>query len=99
MRLNLKLFLLLALLPLAFSLSATEQRVRDLSIQITLLSKGGIVVCETWDLNTGDNITEWYLVRKNLGDIQIRNFTVLDEQGVRFQDDGEWDVNRTLEET
>ena len=96
---HLKLCLLLALLPLAVSLSAAnKQRVRDLDIQITLLSKGGIVVCETWDINTGDEITEWYLVRKNLGDIKIRNFTVLDEQGVRFQDDGEWDVNRTLEE-
>ena len=99
MRLNLKLFLLLALLPLAISLSAAnKQRVKDLDIQITLLSKGGIVVCETWDINTGDDITEWYLVRKNLGDIKIRNFAVIDEKGVRFQDDGEWDVNRTLEE-
>lgn len=96
---HLKLCLLLVLLPLAVSLSAAnKQRVRDLDIQITLLSKGGIVVCETWDINTGDEITEWYLVRKNLGDIKIRNFTVLDDQGVRFQDDGEWDVNRTLEE-
>ena len=81
MRLNLKLFLLLALLPLAFSLSAAnKQRVKDLDIQITLLSKGGIVVCETWDINTGDDITEWYLVRKNLGDIKIRNFAVIDEK-------------------
>lgn len=99
MRPNLKLCLLLALLPLAISLSAdNKQRVRDLDIQITLLSKGGIVVCETWDINTGDNITEWYLVRKNLGDIKIRNFAVIDEKGVKFQDDGEWDVDRTLEE-
>lgn len=99
MRRNVILSLILALLPFTFSLSAANrQRVKDLDIQLTLLSQGGIVVCETWDINTGDDITEWYLVRKNLGDIRIRNFTVYDEQGIRFQDDGEWDVNRTLEE-
>lgn len=94
---NLKSWLFLFLLPFAFSLqAANKQRVRDLDIQLTLLSKGGIVVCEKWDINTGDDITEWYLVRQNLGDIEIRNFSVLDENGNRFEDDGEWDVERSL---
>lgn len=94
-----KLRLLLALLLFSLPLSAgNRQRVRDLDIQITLLSQGGAVVRETWDINTGDDITEWYLVRQNLGDIQIRSFTVMDENGVSFIDDGEWDVNRSLDQ-
>ena len=96
---NLKSGLLLVLLPLALSLSAAnKQRVRDLDIQLTLLQNGGVVVCENWDINTGDNITEWYLVRQNLGDIEIRSFSVLDENGVKFENEGEWDINRSLEE-
>lgn len=91
------LCLFLALLLFSLPLSAgNRQRVRDLDIQITLLSQGGAVVRETWDINTGDDITEWYLVRQNLGDIQIRNFTVMDENGVSFIDDGEWDIDRSL---
>ena len=87
-----------ALLIPVLSPAASWQRVRDLDIHVTLLSMGGAVFHEKWDLNTGDDITEWYLVRENLGDMELVRFQVLDENGKELADDGEWDVHRTLEQ-
>ena len=42
----------------------------------------------SWDVDTGDRITEWYLVRKNLGDIRITDFKVYDEKGERCRTTG-----------
>ena len=87
-----------ALLISVLSPAASWQRVRDLDIHVTLMSLGGAVFHEKWDLNTGDDITEWYLVRENLGDMELVRLQVLDENGNEFADDGEWDVHRTLAE-
>ena len=87
-----------ALLITVLSPAANRQRVRDLDIHVTLLSLGGAVFHEKWDLNTGDDITEWYLVRENLGDMELYRLQVLDETGKELADDGEWDVHRTLEQ-
>ena len=87
-----------ALLISVRSPAASWQRVRDLDIHVTLMSLGGAVFHEKWDLNTGDDITEWYLVRENLGDMELVRLQVLDENGNEFADDGEWDVHRTLAE-
>lgn len=90
------LLLLAALLP-ALSLQARDQKVRDIDIELTLAHNGNAVIHERWDIDTGDKITEWYLVRQNLGDIEITDFMVYDEKG-QMEDDGEWDVDRTREE-
>ena len=87
-----------ALLISVLSPAASWQRVRDLDIHVTLMSLGGAVFHEKWDLNTGDDITEWYLVRENLGDMELVRLQVLDENGNELADDGEWDVHRTLAE-
>ena len=89
--------LFLALLP-GPTLRAREQKVRDVDINITLIKNGNIVVHEAWDVDTGDKITEWYLVRENLGDIEIDRFSVYDGDNDKLQDIGEWDVHRTREE-
>lgn len=86
----------LLLLP-ALSLSARDQKVRDLNIRLTLVSNGTVVIHETWDVDTGDKITEWYLNRENLGDITIGDFCVFDGDD-ELTDDGEWDVDRTRAE-
>ena len=91
------LFLVLLALP-APVLRARDQKVRDVDINITLIKNGNIVVHERWDVDTGDKITEWYLNRENLGDIEIESFAVYDGENDRLQDDGEWNVDRTREE-
>jgi len=87
------LFLLPSLL-----LAGRDQKTRDLDIKLTILPQGVISVHEKWDIDTGDNITEWYLVRENLDDIEIVSFTVMDDDGNLMENVGEWDVNRSLEE-
>ena len=94
--------ILLTLLALSISVSgifAQKQEIRDIDITLHLTDKGSVTFDEYWDINTGPNITEWYLVRENLGDIIIPKLTVLDGvSGAKFEDVGEWDVNRSLEE-
>ena len=79
-----------------FAAFADNQQVRDLDISVTLHPSGEITVLETWDVDTGDEITEIYLNRENLGDIEIRDFTVFetDGSGKRFYENvGEWDIH------
>lgn len=78
-------------------IQARDQKVRDVDIRLTIIKNGNVVVHECWDVDTGDGITEWYLVRENLGDISIKDFRVFDGDD-RLVDDGEWDVDRTREE-
>ena len=92
-----RLILLLAAILTVLPLRARDQKVRDIDIELTLAHNGDAVLHERWDIDTGDKITEWYLVRRNLGDIEITNFMVYDEKG-KLQDDGEWNVDRTREE-
>ena len=85
---------LIAALVSTIAVFAREQRVRDLDIEVTLYPTGVALVHERWDVNTGDEITEWYLPRENLGDIEINSFSVLSD-GQELSDDGEWDVDRS----
>ena len=95
-----KAILILSLLSfLAPSLLAQNQEIRDVDITISLSDKGSAIFNERWDINTGPNSTEWYLVRENLGDIIIPKFTVIDgDTGKKLEDIGEWDINKTLDE-
>ena len=85
---------LLAALVSTFAAFADEQKVRDLDINVTLYTSGVALIHECWDVHTGDDITEWYLPRENLGDIEIMNFSVLSDKQ-QLSDDGEWDVDRS----
>lgn len=95
---RLKLFLSFFLLLFALGNAwADSQRVRSLKLYVDLQKDGTATVYERWDVNTGDDITEWYLVRENLGDIVIDSLEVaVDEVPSHFE--GEWDVHRTLEQ-
>ena len=92
-------FILCAFLTLfaAGNAAADSQRVHSLKLYVDLEKDGTAKVYERWDVATGDNITEWYLVRDNLGDIVIDSLEVMvDDAPSHFE--GEWDVDRTLEE-
>ena len=85
------------LLVSAVTASADGQRVRSLKLYVNLEKDGTATVYERWDVATGNDITEWYLVRENLGDIVIDSLEVAvdDKPSVN---EGEWDVHRTLEQ-
>lgn len=83
------------LLSFLGSAVAGEQRIRDIDITVSLNRDGSADIREVWDVcvNSG---TEWYLVRKNLGDIRISSFTVSDESGRVFKTLPDWDLDRSL---
>ena len=86
----------LVLLP-AFSAAAEGQRVRSLKMYVDLKKDGTASVYERWDVSTGTGITEWYLVRENLGDIVVDSLEVAVDD-VPLHNEGEWEVDRTLEQ-
>jgi len=91
------LFCTLLVLLAAGNAAADRQCVRSLKVYVELEKDGTATVYERWDVATGDDITEWYLVRENLGDIVIDSLEVLVDD-VPSLDEGEWDVHRTLEQ-
>ena len=77
--------------------SALTPSIRDIDITLTLLPDGTASIHERWDVCAADG-TEWYLVRGNLGDIEIGNLAVSDESGRAYVDEGSWDTQRGIAE-
>ena len=76
---------------------AGNSRIRDIDISVLLLRDGSATIEETWDVTVREG-TEWYLVRENLGDIEISNLSVTDESGTVYTGVGEWDSSLSLEQ-
>ncbi len=93
-----KLFLtfIAALLSLLVS-DADNNRVYSLDINYLLHKDGTAVVTEVWDVDVAEG-TEWYLVRNNMRDIEVKDFMVHDESSVNYVVDDPWDIDRKLEE-
>ena len=77
--------------------SALTPSVRDIDITLTLLPDGTASIYERWDVCAADG-TEWYLVRGNLGDIEIGSLAVSDESGRAYVNEGSWDTQRGIAE-
>ena len=77
--------------------SAFTPSIRDVDITLTLLPDGTASIQERWDVCAADG-TEWYLVRGNLGDIEIGNLAVSDESGRAYVNEGSWDTQRGIAE-
>lgn len=69
----------------------------DVDISVSLSADGTARIREVWSVDFSRG-TEWYLDRSNLGDMRISNFSVKDENGTEFLNEGEWNVNRSREE-
>ncbi|MDO5321485.1 MAG: DUF2207 domain-containing protein [Bacteroidia bacterium] len=81
-----------------FTLSALaiDPQIRDIDIKCSLDQQGSAHITEVWDVTVASG-TEWYLVRENLGDIEIKDLAV-SENGTPFINEGIWDVDRSIEE-
>ena len=84
--------LLVALPALLGAPGAFASRLDDVNISVKLDRDGSARIREVWTMDIHDG-TEWSLVRSNLGDIRITDFTVTDENGNRFENVGEWNVD------
>ena len=70
----------LAALTLTLAAFASDGRIREIDIVLTLNPDGSATVCERWDVRVASG-TEWYLVRGNLGDIRIPTLSVSENGG------------------
>jgi len=91
------LFVVCGLL-LSFNLSAQSNKVDSIDIHVLLYPDGSASIHENWHIQIRENITEWYLVQGNLGEIEITDFSVSDETGKKFILEEEWDVDRSRSE-
>lgn len=66
------------------------------SILVELNADGSANFTERWDVDATRG-TEWYLVKRNLGDISISDFSV-SEDGRAFTTEKGWDVDRSIKE-
>lgn len=86
------LFVVCGLL-LSFNLSAQSNKVDSIDIHVLLYPDGSASIHENWHIQIRENITEWYLVQGNLGEIEITDFSVSDETGKKFILEEEWDLS------
>ena len=86
----------IAALACACAAFAYNPEIRDIDVNVCLYPDGSAVIRECWDV-TAAGITEWYLVKENLGDIEISNFTVFVD-GQELYNEGRWDVDRSREQ-
>lgn len=90
-----RLIVLLAALAQALAAFAYSPQIRDIRVGVTLHEDGSASISERWDVCAAEG-TEWYLVRRNLADIEISGLSVSDETGLQYVNEGEWDIDRSI---
>ncbi len=83
--------LLLALLVFPTTVQAAESGVASLHITAQLDENGNALVTEVWDIDAASDISEWYVVKSQMGGMEIAGLTV-SENGQPFETLAEWDV-------
>lgn len=90
-----RLIILLIISALAIPSFAASPAIRNIDIKVNLQQDGSAKITEVWDVTVASG-TEWYLVNNNLGDIMIEDLIVKDETGLVYENEGSWDVDRTI---
>lgn len=91
-----KLLFSLAFILSALFSGAADYEIFDIDINVRLLEDGSADVTEYWQIDARSG-TEWYLVKRNLGDIGIGGLSV-SENGSEFIYEGDWDIDRSISE-
>lgn len=87
------LFIFSLFLTCAFSLtsvSASDTILHDMNIKANIDENGNAHIQETWDMKINEG-TEVYKVFNNMNESEIKDFKVKDENGLVYQNIGEWD--------
>ncbi|MCQ2136215.1 MAG: DUF2207 domain-containing protein [Bacteroidales bacterium] len=88
--------LMAGLLVAALPCYAANTEIRDVKIHALIKDNGDIAITEDWDITAKSSITEWYLPRTNLREIDIVDFAVKDNVYGAFTNIGEWDVDASF---
>ena len=84
--------LLLGLLMFLVSGSWASNQWHDLQIFVTLHDNGDADILEKREMSIDGEGTECYIVIGNLNGSQIKNFSVTDETGREYINEGSWNV-------
>lgn len=73
------------------------QRVKNVETTVSLIKNGNAVVMQTWDVTVTSG-TEWYIPITNMGNRNVRDFAVY-ENNEKYESDGRnWDSDRSRKE-
>lgn len=87
------------LLALLFSLPTFAQHQLDsVFVMVKLMDNGDAQVMERRDAHMSEQGTEGFITFNNMGDIEVKDLQVFDEDAVAYQVEEEWNVERSREE-
>ena len=93
---NRNIFLSLLLLLCSFPSSTfARPKLNDLDIRVVLSKNGDAFITETRRMEIDSEGTECYIVIGNLNGSELRDLQVTDENGVTFENVGQWDIDRS----
>ncbi len=85
----------LALLLAVTTALTAKPVLHNLDIHVTLCDNGDAEITEVRQMSIDNEGTECYIVIGNLNGSEISDFSVYDEKGREFANDGAWDVDRS----
>ena len=95
---------LLLLLFLAFTLTlsplsvyASSEAIYSIDVSVDLMGDGSANITQVWHTSSYQG-TEIYIPQTNLGDMEITNVQVANQEGIQFQNIGDWIIDASLEE-
>ena len=82
-----------------YSSCAAASIINDIEVSVSLDSFGTAKISECWDVEVGDDNTEWYIALNNFREMKISDFQLYDNLLNKFYADASpWDINRTRDE-
>lgn len=88
---------LLISVSMSINANAYSPEIRNIDTTVRLDNEGTAYITQVWDVTVASG-TEWYLVQSKLGDIAISDFSVKDENGTQYANEGSWDTERSINE-
>ena len=75
-----------------------QHQIDSVFILVNLMDDGSARVRERRDCQMSDQGTEGFITFNNMGDIEVKDLEVFDEEGVDYEVEEEWNVDRSREE-
>ena len=93
---NLTKTAILIILLFAATLGAVARpELHDLDIRVVLSHNGDAYITETRKMTIDSEGTECYIGLNNMGQMAVRELQVTDENGTKYENIGDWDIDRS----
>lgn len=89
---------ILCLLGIAGLPAFAQHQIDSVFILVDLMDDGSARVRERRDCQMSEQGTEGFITFNNMGDIEVKDLQVFDEEGVDYKVEEEWNVDRSREE-